>query len=67
MAAVKEEWLWVKSVGVPTQSCSILIHLTLMAKQHSDCSWGATVLTENASGEQTACCSRGVLRNVDVR
>lgn len=40
------------SGGVPTQSCPIPIHLTLMAKQHSDCSWGATVLTENASGNK---------------
>lgn len=57
----------VVSVGVTTQSCPIPIHLTLMAKQHSDCSWRATVLTENASGEQTARCSRGALRYVDVR
>lgn len=29
-----------------------LIHLTLMAKQHGDCSRGATALTENASGNK---------------
>lgn len=34
------------------QSCPIPIHLTLMAKQHGDCSWGATVLTENANGNK---------------
>lgn len=48
--------------GVSTQSCPIPIHLTLMAKQHSDCSWGATVLTENASGNKqhvvpVGCCA----------